>query len=126
MSDPRKASFAHKRRYAMLAQWRGVADGPLVDLPTRNLSDILGKVVKSLGLEERSILEEVLAAWKSAVGDFIARHTMPDAVTKGVLTVRVSQASVHHALMMEKPVILRKLNAGLVHARITDLRFRNG
>lgn len=126
MSDPRKASFAHKRRYAMLAQWRGVADGPLVDLPARNLSDILGKVVKSLGLEERSILEEVLSAWKGAVGDFIAKHTMPEAVTKGVLSVRVSQPSVHHALMIEKPVILRKLNERMVHARIMDLRFRNG
>ncbi len=110
----------------MLAQWYGAPTGPLIDLKARALADVLSAVVKDLGLEERAMLEEVLAAWKSAVGEFIARHTMPESVQKGILTVRVSQPSAHHALMMEKSGILQKINAKLSRTKIKDVRFRNG
>jgi hypothetical protein len=32
----------------------------------------------------------------------------------------------HHALMMEKPVLLRKLNEQLGKGKIKDIRFRHG
>ncbi len=115
-----------KLRHALISQWRGVDAGPVLDLPAKSLAQVLGKVVKDLGLTERMQLEEVLAAWRSAAGDFISRNARPESVSKGVLTVRVLQSSVHHALSMEKSRLIGKLNESLGRAVIRDIRFRHG
>ena len=126
MSDPRKASAAKRHRHWMLTQWRGLADGPLVDLPVKSVEDVLGKVMKAAGLGDRLMLDEVLAAWQQVAGEFIAKNTLPDGYTRGVLQVRCTQPSVHHALMMEKTTLLRKLNEHLGQGKIKDVRIRHG
>jgi len=126
MPDPRRATKHQRMKHRMVTQWRGVADGPLIDLPARQASDGLEKVLKDLGLTDQLRLEEVVSAWKVAAGDFISRHATPDAFAKGVLTVRVSQSSVHHAMTMEKPALLRRLNEAMGGNKIKDVRFRHG
>lgn len=126
MSDPRKATSAQRLRHRTIAQWRGVADGPLIDIPAKDISDVLSKLMKDLRLTDRMQLDHVMNAWRSAAGDFIAKHSVPENVQRGVLTVKVGQSSVHHALMMEKPVLLRKLNEALGKGKIKDIRFRHG
>ena len=110
----------------MIAQWRGVADGPVIDLPAKSVGEVLAKVLKDLGMEERMALDEVMAAWRGAAGDFIAKHTMPESVTRGVLSVKVTQPTMHHAMMMEKPALLKRLNERLGAKKIKDVRFRHG
>ena len=110
----------------MLAQWRGVSGGPIIDLPTKSVGDVLAKVLKDLGLQERMALDEVLAAWRAAAGEFIAKHTMPESVTRGVLNVKFSQPTMHHALVMEKAALMRRLHEQLGHKKIKDVRFRHG
>lgn len=126
MSDPRKATSAQRLRHRTIAQWRGVEDGPLIDIPARDIADVVAKVVKDLRLTDRMALDNVQNAWRSAAGEFIAKHSQPENVQRGVLTVKVAQSSVHHALMMEKPVLLRKLNEHLGKGKIKDIRFRHG
>ena len=87
---------------------------------------MLAKVMKDLRLTDRMQLDNVVNAWRTAAGDFIAKHSVPENVQRGVLTVKVGQSSVHHALMMEKPVLLRKLNETLGKGKIKDIRFRHG
>lgn len=113
-------------RHSLLSQWRGLPEKPLIDYPAKQLSTVLESVVKSLGLGDRMRLEEVQAAWKSVAGDFIARQTSPESCMKGVLTVRVSQPSVHHALMMEKSRLLQKLNDHLGNGKVREIKFRHG
>ncbi|MDZ4286318.1 MAG: DUF721 domain-containing protein, partial [Prosthecobacter sp.] len=96
-------------RHALVAQWRGVPDGPIQDLPFRSAADLVGQVVTEAGLADRLRLEEVLAAWQEIVGDFLFRHSKPDSIQRGILTVRVLQPSVHHALSMERTRILKWL-----------------
>ena len=126
MGDPRNPSSAKRHRHWLITQWRGVADGPLVDLPAKNIGDVVEKVMKAAGLGDRLLLDEVLAAWQQVAGDFIAKNTLPDAYLKGVLHVRCSQPSVHHALVMEKAALLRKLNEKLGAGKIKDVRIRHG
>ncbi len=126
MSNPRKATAAQRLRHSLVTQWRGIPDGPLIDLPAKNVGDVLSKVLKSLGLADRMQLEHVAAAWRQAAGDFIARQSAPETVAKGVLTVKVTQSSVLHALTMEKPALLRRLNDVLGKDTIKDVRFRHG
>lgn len=125
-ASSRKPTAAQRTRHALIAAWRGVADGPIIDHQARSVGEVLGKVLKDLGLQERMALEEVVAAWRMAAGDFIAKHTQPESVTRGVLTVRVTQPTIHHALMMEKPALMKRLHEQLGHSKIKDVRFRHG
>ena len=113
-------------RHALVAQWRGVADGPLHDMPIRSAADLVGKVVAEAGLADRMRLEEVLAAWREIVGDFLFQHSRPDSIQRGVLMVRVLQPSVHHALWMERPRILKRLQETLKKSGIKDVRLKHG
>ena len=126
MSDPRKSTAAKRHRHWLITQWRGVADGPLMDLPVKSVGDVVGKVMKAAGLGDRLMLDDVLAAWQQVAGEFIAKNTLPDGFTRGVLQVRCTQPSVHHALMQEKPALLKKLNEKLGAGKIKDVRIRHG
>lgn len=122
----RKATARQRLRHALLAQWRGVPDGPLLDCPVESVADLVPKIVAQCGLAGRLQMEEVAAAWSGIVGDFIARQTCPDSIVRGALVVRILQPAVHHALMMEKPRILQKLRATLGAGAVKDLRFKHG
>lgn len=125
MSD-RKATPRQIMRHRLVAAWRGVADGPLLDLPTLSVADLAPKIVAQCGLANRVKLEDVLAAWEEIVGAFLARLSRPDAIERGVLTVRLLQPTAHHALSLEKGKILKRLQAKLPDAKIRDIRFRYG
>jgi predicted nucleic acid-binding Zn ribbon protein len=121
-----KPNRFERQRHALISAWRGAPEPPLVNLPTRHVADLIGRVLKEAGLAERAQLEEVLEAWREIVGDFLYQQTKPDAVVRGVLIVRMMQPAVHHALTMEKPRILQKLRERLGQVGIKDLRFRHG
>jgi len=126
MSDPRKTTSAQRHRHWLVTQWRGLPDGPLLDLPVKTVGDVLAKVMKAAGLNDRLMLDDVLIAWRAVAGEFISKNTIPDGFTRGVLQVRCAQPSVHHALMMEKAALLRKLNEQLGQGTIKDVRIRHG
>lgn len=115
-----------RRRHALLSAWRGANEGPILDNPAKSVADLLGPIVAQAGLGERMKLEEVLSAWREVVGDFLFQHSKPDTIQRGILTVRVLQPTVHHALMMERPRILKRLKEKLNHASIKDIRLKHG
>jgi hypothetical protein len=119
-------SYAQRRRHALISAWRGVDEGPIIELPTLNVADLVGKVVAQAGIGDRMKLEEVLAAWRDIVGDFLFQHSRPDSIQRGVLMVRVLQPTVHHALAMERPRILKRLQTLLKNAGIKDVRLKHG
>lgn len=110
----------------MIADWRGVPDGPLLDRPVREVADLVGAVARECGIKDRLLLEDVVAAWRAIVGDFLATHSQPDTIQRGMLTVRILQPAVHHSLMMEKPRILARLKQKLGPGSVRDIRFRHG
>lgn len=122
----RNPTRAQRLRHDLVAAWRGVEDGPLMDLPTTSVAALLPMVLKQAGLAGRMQLEEVLAAWKSIVGEFLFQHSRPDSISRGVLMVRVLQPSVHHALTMERLRILKRLQQQMPDAGIKDVRLKHG
>lgn len=122
----RKVTARQRLRHALIMQWRGVPDGPLLDRPVTSVADLVPQIVVQCGIADRMRLEDVSATWSGIVGDFISRQTCPDNITRGVLTVRVLQPAVHHALMMEKTKILRQLVTKLGAKAIKELRFKHG
>jgi hypothetical protein len=125
MSD-RKPTPQQLMRHRLVAAWRGVSDGPVITLPTLSVADLAPKIVAAAGLADRVKLEDVLSAWQEIVGDLLFKLTRPDSIERGVLTVRLTQPSAHHALMLEKSKILKRLQAKLPGAKIRDIRFRHG
>ncbi len=124
--NERKPTATMRLRHNLLSAWRGVDNGPLIDLPTLKVGDLATQIMAKYGMANRVKLEDILAAWEEIVGTFLFKMTRPDAFERGVLTVRLMQPTAHHALMQEKVKILKRLQEKLPDAKIKDIRFRHG
>jgi len=116
---------AEEIRRRVLAEWRGLPDGP--DKPDRCVSvqDALKKLLPKLGLSARLNEQEVLSAWRELVGDFLADNSQPASLKDGVLIVQVLQPTVRYELDRTwKPEILRKFKARFGARTVRDIRFR--
>ena len=83
--------------------------------------------MQKLGLRERLHENDVMEAWASIVGDFIAAHSAPVALRDGILYVRVLQPALHYELdQISKIQILRKLKQRFGSRTIREVRFRVG
>lgn len=112
-------------RRRVLAEWRGLPDGP--DKPDRCVSaaEALKKILPKLGLSSRLNEQEVLSAWRGIVGDFLAEHSVPISLREGVLIVQVLQPTVRYELDRTwKPEILSKLKTRFGSRTVRDIRFR--
>lgn len=124
--DHRKPTARQITRHRLVAAWRGVEDGPLMDLPALTVAELAPKIVAQCGLANRVKLEDVLAAWEEIVGTFLFKLSRPDVIERGILTVRLLQPTAHHALSLEKSKILARLQTKLPDAKIRGIRFRHG
>ncbi len=125
MSD-RKPTSKQIMRHRLVAAWRGMADGPVMTLPTLTVADLAPKIMAQCGMADRVKLEDVLVAWEQIVGTMLFKLTRPDSMERGILTVRLIQPSAHFALSLEKGKILKRLQTALPDAKIRDIRFRHG
>lgn len=111
----------------IIAEWRGLPDPPRKPDPTISVADVIGKLMASLGLGERLKQEEVLAAWKEVVGDFIASHSQPTRLQNGILFVQVLQPTMHYELdRVWKHKIIAKMRERFGPKAVRDLKFRVG
>src|SRR3954451_4252169 len=114
-------------RDAVLREWRGLPEPKPRPDHWQAPGDLLPKLMQQLGLSKRLREDEVIAAWKTIVGDFIAAHSTPVSLRAGVLYVRVLQPSLHYQFeTISKAEILRKLKQRFGGRIIRDLRFRVG
>jgi hypothetical protein len=113
-------------RARVIAEWRGYNEKPFPRHDSKTVSALIGTVMKEFGLGERLREEEVLAAWRETVGEFIARHSSPSRLINGVLQVRVLQPSMLYELdRTMRPEIVRKLKLRFGRT-VRDVKFRVG
>lgn len=114
-------------RDRILADWRGLRQTPPRPDRAQLVSEMLEKVMRSLGLNERLNESQIFGAWQEIVGDFIASHAAPSRLSKGILYVQVLQPTVHYELdRVWKPEIIKKLKARFGAKMIRDVKFRVG
>src|SRR4051812_5196245 len=114
-------------RAAVIAEWRGFPQRKLRADRWQSPADMLPSLMKQLGLSERLRENEVIDAWKSIVGDFIAAHSAPVSLSAGVLYVRVLQPALHYQFeQISKAEILRRLKQRFGSKIIREIRFRVG
>ena len=88
--------------------------------------DLVDKLLKGLGLDERLHQYRALIIWEEVVGPQIAARTRPVRIREGVLEVNVDQPTWRQQLQLMKPKILAQLNAELGKATIKDLYLKRG
>ncbi len=114
-------------RATVIQEWRGLPERPASRDRWQPTSQLLPALMQKLGLKERLRESEVIDAWSSIVGEFIAAHSAPVALRDGILYVRVLQPALHYELeQISKPAILRKLKQRFGGKTIRDVRFRVG
>ena len=114
-------------RAAVIAEWRGLPANKTRPDRWQAPGDLLPKLMQQLGLSERLRESEVIDAWKSIVGEFIAAHSCPVSLRAGVLFVRVLQPALHYQFeQISKAEILRKLKQRFGAKIIREIRFRSG
>lgn len=114
-------------RAAAIAEWRGLPQKSPPRDRWQSAEALLPKLMQRLGLRERLHETEVIEAWSSIVGEFIAAHSAPVSLREGILYVRVLQPALHYELeQIAKIEILRKLKLRFGGKTIRDIRFRVG
>jgi hypothetical protein len=88
--------------------------------------DLVDKLLKGLGLNERLQQYRALIIWEEVVGPQIAARTRPIRIREGVLEINVDQPTWRQQLQLMKPKILAQLNAELGKATIKDLYLKRG
>ena len=121
----RRATKQQRLRHRLITVWRGVEGAPLIDNPAQALREFLPAILHEWKLDERMRLDDAAPVWRAIVGDFIAKQTAPDALKRGILTVRVLQPAIHHTLAQQKASLLKKLQQHFGDA-VKDIRFRHG
>lgn len=112
-------------RQRILEDWRGLPEPPPRPERCVAAADALKKLLPRLGLSERLNEQEVLAAWREIVGDFLASHSTPSSLKEGVLLVQVLQPTVRYELDRSwKAEILHKLKARFGERSVREVRFR--
>lgn len=114
-------------RQKVLEEWRGLPQpGPKADR-VASVGAVLASLAPKLGLGERLLEEEIVAAWAETVGPFFAMHSRPARLHQGILIVQVLQPTVLFELERRcKPIILAKLRERFGGKKIQAIRFKVG
>lgn len=88
--------------------------------------ELVDKLLKGLGLDERLQQYRALIIWEDVVGPQIAARTRPVRIREGILEINVDQPTWMQQLQLMKPKILAQLNAEMGKATIKDLYLKRG
>ncbi len=91
-----------------------------------DIGKVIGSTLKKLGLKDRFDEDQVKAAWREIVGEFVAQNSQPIGMNRKALLVQVLQPAVHYTLERMKGQILEKMQARFGRENIREVRFRIG
>ena len=87
---------------------------------------LVSAVVASLGGERRGREQKVFSVYRDISGDFLRKHSQPDALRDSTLVIRVSSSAIAHHLTLLRGEILEKMAPLLPAGMVTDIRTRVG
>lgn len=110
-----------------LAEWRGVYVPPDLRKFEKKLADLVPAVMQKTGAAEVAGHARIADEWESLTGAFIAKHSRPIALRRGVVIVAVTQAAVRYDLeRRHRGSILERLRARFGEDVIRGVKFQNG
>jgi predicted nucleic acid-binding Zn ribbon protein len=90
------------------------------------IREALAKLSRRLGLPDPSKAGAVWGRWEELVGAEIAGHARPSSLREGVLRVRADSPAWAHELGYLREEIQARVNAGLDHPVVTEVRVYMG
>src|SRR5919106_6435149 len=90
------------------------------------IREALSSLSRRLGLPDPSKAGAVWARWEELVGAEIAEHARPSSLRDGVLRVRADSPAWAHELGYLREEIQARVNAGLDHPVVTEVRVYTG
>ena len=90
----------------------------------QNLSHVLSKMLKDLGMEENAKRYEALSRWEEIVGPKVASVTKPERVSHGTLVVKVTSSVWKYELTMRKQEILKKIHQVTASDEVKDIQWK--
>ena len=90
----------------------------------QNLSHVLSKMLKDLGMEENAKRYEALTRWEEIVGEKVASVTVPERVSHGTLIVKVTSSVWKYELTMRKQEILSKIHQVTHSNDVKDIQWK--
>lgn len=85
---------------------------------------IIQRFLKAENLDGKLDEQRVSALWPDVVGQGINRYTMSRSVKDGVLYVRISSAPLRQELVLNRSILIKRLNEAVGREVIRDIVFR--
>lgn len=89
---------------------------------TQKLANLLEKLLRERGMDNKILEQKVLVAWKNAVGPPIARNTQPVSLINGQLTVYVANSILINELLFLRRRVIANLNEEVGQPVVKELR----
>jgi predicted nucleic acid-binding Zn ribbon protein len=90
------------------------------------IGKVLAQLITAKGYGRIQASADFSAAWQAAVGDALAKYSLPGRIRRSVLDVTVANSMVVQELTFQKHDILKRLQAEFPDAKLRDLKFRVG
>ncbi|WP_353567108.1 DUF721 domain-containing protein [Haloferula sargassicola] len=113
-------------RRAILAEWWGGEEPKHPDSGVHRPAEYLAAILKSAGAAEGVDEERLRELWREIAGDLVARHTSPDSLKNGCLTLKVLQPAMRFQLEQMKGKLLANLRDSLGEGKVKSIRFSLG
>ena len=90
----------------------------------KNVGQIINDLLQKENLDVALNEHRASALWPQIVGDGINRYTISRSVRDGVMTVRLSSASLANELMLIRASIIQRINEALGREIIHEIIFK--
>lgn len=91
-----------------------------------HIASIISKTLKQFRGEGEEHLVNIWKMWDDAVGEYIAKHTQPEAFKGKILLVKVTDSSWIQELQFLKKDIITRVNHALGKNLIEEIKFKVG
>ncbi len=88
----------------------------------KSISELLNAYLRNEGLETPLLQKRLVDAWGTVTGNAIARYTGEKFIKNQTLYVKITNPALRQDLSMMRTQLVRRLNAAVGSAVITDLR----
>ncbi len=92
----------------------------------KTMRSLVSTLLARRGYAQENSADRCREVWRSAVGERIARASLPGKIRKGVLTVIVENSVVVQELSMQRQAILKHMGKEAPELKVVGLKFRVG
>ena len=91
---------------------------------TVHISEVIQELLKKNNMKSRLDETTITQKWEEVVGKTMAKYTRKVYVSKGVLYVEVTSSVARNELVMNRSLLIERLNQITGNETITDIIFR--